>query len=277
MSLDISDTLGDSLYRTFSRNGLVILAGVYIAGLLGNIGWSSLFADDMERFFEDVVADFPEFEDLFDPDALVPLALDIPDGVSLLLIAVSILASIVLLAVAIRVFHAGLDDAVPTELVVDNIAWVGVNLFVGGIVFTVLWVAGLVVFIVPGIVVYVLLIYFLAAIAVEDRNFIDAFARSVAVTRGQRLQVFLLFLATFLIAIAVAFAFGIVSSILFFISPPLAELVDQFGQSLVMVYFAAVVAVSYRALTAADGPDADAPDEGDPFEEFTPASEGTHW
>ncbi len=275
MSFNTSEVLSDSLYRTFSRNGVIVMIGVYLASLVGSIGYSSIFIDVFNTFWDEFAQEQPQFADMFDdPEMLFPLAFDIPESIALLLIAVSIVASVVLLAVAIRTFHAGLEDELPTELVFDNLAWVGVNLFVGGIVFGLLWLIGLVFFIVPGILVFVLLIYFTAATAVEDRNFVDAFARSVAVTKGERLQVFILFLAVFLVAIAMGIAFTIVGSFFILVSPIISSLIDLAAQSIIVVYFAAVVAVSYRALTEPDDLATES-DDDDPFEEFTPASEGT--
>lgn len=275
MGLNTSDILGDSLYRTFSRNGILLIVGVYLASLIGTIGMSSLVLASFESLWEDLVAEEPELADLFDngPDAFLPLAFDLPGSVSLFLVALSAIISVVLLAVAVRVFHGGLDDELPAEVVFDNIAWVGVNLFVGGIIFGLLWFAGLVLFVIPGIIVFVFLIYFIAAVAVEDRNFIDAFARSAGVTKGERVGVFVLFLAVWLIMIAASVAFAIVASFFMLVSPILAELVELVAQSIVTVYFAAVVAVSYRALTTPEEPDESA--EEDPFDEFTPASQST--
>lgn len=279
MSFDTSDILGDSLYRTFSRNGLKLLVGVYIASVVGMIGFSSAVFDAAEQVWEDLVAEEPQLADLFDgPEDFLPLALDLPSIVSLFLIALSILAMVVLLAVALRVFHAGLDDELPAEIAFDNIAWVGINLFVGIIIFGFLWTIGLALFLIPGIIVFVLLIYFLTAVSIEDRNFIDAFARSVAVTRGQRLSVFVLFLAVWLIAIAASIAFGIVASFFVLVSPVAGALVEQLAQSVVLLYFAAVVAESYRALTTeTDAEVEDTDDDADPFEEFEPASQSAQW
>lgn len=281
MSLNTSEILADSLYRVFSRNGLLVMAGVYLASIVGMIGISSAVFESLESLWDDLVAEEPDLEDLIGgPEDLLPLAFDLPTSVSLFLVVIAMIASFVLLAVALRVFHAGIDDTLPAELAFDNIAWVAINLFVGAIVFGFVWVVGLALFIVPGIIVFVLLIYFLAAVAIEDRNFIDAFARSVAVTRGERLSVFVLFLAVWLIAIAASIAFGIVASFFLLVSPVVGALIEQLAQAIVMVYFAAVVAESYRALTT-DGPvstdDGETDDEDDPFEEFEPASQSAQW
>ncbi len=279
MSLDISKVLGESLERAFSRNGLILMAGVYLATLIGMIGFSSAMVDSLDSFWQELVAENPEFADLFDgPEELLPLALDLPSSVSLLLVLTSIVASVVLLAVAIRVFHADLRDELPAEIVFDNLAWVAVNLFVGGIIFGIFWILGLILLIIPGIVIFVFLIYYLAAIAVEDRNFIDGFARSVSVTRGQRIKVFLLFLAVFVISFAVGITFGLVGAFAHFVEPVLGELIELIAQTILTVYFAAVVAVSYQQLTAPDqSAETKADAEEDFFEEFTPASQSTQW
>lgn len=279
MSFNTSEVLSDALNRTFSRNGILVMAGMFLASLLGTIGLHSMVFDSFIEFWDEFVEEFPELAELVeDPEDFLPLAFDIPDALSLFLVAISIIASLVLLAVAIRAFHGEFTDELPTELVFDNIAWVAVNLFVGGIVFGILWMIGLVFFIIPGIIIFVLFVYFMAAVVIEDRNFVDAFATSVRVTKGERISVFVLFLAIFLIALAVSIAFGLVGSFFILVNPIIAELIDILGRSIIMVYFAAAVAISYRELNQpADEDDADESDEEDPFEEFTPASEGAQW
>lgn len=284
MSLDTSDILGDSLYRTFSRNGLVLIVGAYFASLLGMIGLSSAVFDGFESLWDDLVEEEPDLAEFFDgPADFLPLAFDMPSWAALGLLAAGIVLGLIVLVVALRVFYAGLDDELPSSIILEHLGWASVNLLVGGFIFSFLWGIGLALFVIPGIIIFVLLVYFSAGVAVDNQNFVDAFARSVSITKGERLSVFVLFLAVWLIAIAVSIAFTIVGAIFILVSPIASELVSLIAQSMLLVYFAAVIATSYRHLMegpeAAPSPDDDDSDDDDddPFEEFTPASQTAQW
>lgn len=250
MSFAIRSVLGDSLYQLFSRNGLILVTSMFFVNLIFQIGLSSLFIDMWREFWPEFVETYPEFEELFgDPDALYPLAIDMPSSLALAIVVVAILLMLIVLAVSIRVFYARDEDTIRTELIFDNIAWVTVNLFVGMVIFGILWFVGLLLLIIPGIFIYVSLIYFIAVVSVEDRSFIDGFSRSWALVRGLRFKVFLLFLSVFLISLVAAISFAMVTSIVHFVSPLAGTVFDQLWDSLITLYFAAVIAISYRALT----------------------------
>lgn len=277
MTFKVRDVLEEGLYRTFTRNGLVLLGAIFAVNVVTSIGWSSLIYEEAVALFDEFFAEFPELaEAIDDPADLFPLAVDIPDPIALGIVVVGVLFSVMLLAIAVRVFHSDLESSIPTELVFDNIAWVAVNLFVGSIIFAILWTVGLVLLILPGIFVFVTLIYFVAVVSVEDRSFIDGMSRSWRLTKGHRIGVFLLFLAYFVIAFGVSIAFGMVNSFIYLLSPIAGQLVELFSQSLLMVFFAAILAISYRALSAPPEPDEPTADD-DPFEEFIPAEPTAQW
>lgn len=276
MDLNVTSALRDGLYRTFARNGLILVAAVFVANVVFQVGFTSLIHEAYLELLEEFAAQYPEFDEaLVDPATVFPLAMDLPDAVSLGLLALGVVLTVSTLAVAVRVFATDATSTVPGDLVTDDIAWVTINLFVGSIVFVVLWVAGLLLVVVPGIVVYVLLVYFVAAVAVENRSFVDGMARSWRVTRGNRVRVFLLFLGYFLLTLAAGIAFGLVNTFLVLASPVLAELFSLLTNGLFVVYFAAVVAISFRQLT--DGERGDGEEEGDPFDEFVPADRHAQW
>lgn len=263
MELPLKSILGDGLYRLFKRNGLILVIALFIVNIVMQVGLSSLFIDTWREMWNDLVVSTPELADVVeDPDALFPLAMDMPESVALALTVVAIVLFVIVLAVAVRVFHSDDKRTIRTEFVFDNIAWVTVNLFVGMIVFGILWVVGLVLLVLPGLFVFVTLIYFIAVVAVEDRSFIDGFSRSWGLTRGHRLRIFLLFLTVWVISIAAGLTFGLVTSFIYVVSPAAGTIVDVLLNSLVTMYFAAVLAISYRALTEPEelptDPDGDA-------------------
>lgn len=276
MGFDVTETLEVALGRLFTRNGLILLATLSILAFVGTVAQSVLLLEWLESMWDEVLELYPVFEEELEmePEDFVPVTVEMSTSVAIALAIVSYVGQLGVLVVAIRVFYADLRDELPAEIVFDRAAWVLVNMIVGTIVFSLLWSVGLLLLVVPGIIVFTFLIYYLAAIAVEDRNFVGAMRRSVGVTSGHRFDVFLLFLGVFLVAIAVSIASGLVSSFLTLIHPLVATAVDTLVTSAVVLYFAAVLAISYRALVETpDDPD----DEDDPFEDFTPADQKAHW
>lgn len=276
MGLGTRDVIGRSLYRTFRPNGLLLVLGVVIANLVFQVGLSSLLLDAIRGVWDDLVATYPElFEAGEDPASTLPLALEIPSSVALALLVLGFVFSILVLGVAVRVFSTENTETIPRELVVEDLAWMGVNLIVGTVVFFLLWSVGLALFVVPGIVLFVLLIYYLPAVAVEGRSFIDAMSRSWRVTRGNRLGVFVLFLAFFVLWFLTTLVVLILNGFAILIHPLVAELVTQVANGILTVVFAAIVAISFDELVP-KGTDRDE-DEEDPFEEFIPADRNVQW
>jgi uncharacterized membrane protein len=79
---------------------------------------------------------------------------------------------------------------------------VTLNGFVGGIVLGVLVTIGLVLFILPGVFLYVVFLFLRQEIALQDRNFVDALAESYELTKGNRLTLFGLVAILFVVALA---------------------------------------------------------------------------
>ncbi|MFW6153500.1 MAG: hypothetical protein ACOC42_03985 [Halobacteriota archaeon] len=277
MELQLKSILGDALYRLFKRNGLLLVGALFVVNLVMQVGLSSLFIDTWREMWTDLATSAPEFaEAIEDPDTLFPLAMDMPEPLALGLAVIAVVLFVIVLAVAVRVFHSTDERTIKTEFVFDNIAWVTVNLFVGMIVFGILWTVGLLLFVIPGLFVFVTLIYCIAVVAVEDRSFVAGFSRSWGLTKGHRLRIFLLFLTVWVLSIAAGVIFGLFTSFIYLASPTAGSIVDLFVNSLVTMYFAAVLALSYRALTEPDEPNADA-DEPDEEEAFRFGDQPAHW
>ena len=97
--------------------------------------------------------------------------------------------------VAVRTFVAGRTDTVPREFYTRRLAWATANLLVGGVVYGLLVLLGLVLLVVPGIVAYVGLIFYTMSVATEDENLVTALRRSWRLVRAEFLPVLLLVLA----------------------------------------------------------------------------------
>lgn len=273
-NIDIGDVLGSAMYRTFARNGLKLLGALFVVQLIAQVGTMSMFYSVFEDFWDDFVTDYPEIEQYVDdPETFFPLAFELAQEVAALLALLGSVLTLIGVAVALRVFTSEHEDRIPTELIFDNLAWVVLNLFIGGIIFAILWGIGLVFFVIPGIFIFVSLVLFMPIVAVEDTSFIEGMQRAWGLSRGNRLDLFLLFLGYFLVVFGVSLAFGLVSSMLYIAAPIAGQLLDVFVNTLFLVYFAAVVSLAYRRLTAPD----EAEPEEDPFEEFEPAGQNAQW
>ncbi len=275
MGLGIRDIIGRSLYRTFQPNGLLLIAAMAIAYLVFQVGLSSLLLPVIEDLVDQLVAEYPEvFESAGEPTTDLPLAFELPAALAMGLSVVGSVLTVVVLGVAVRVFATETTESIPRELVTENFVWMAINLLIGTVVFTVGWAIGLSLFLVPGIVIFVLLIYYLPAIVVENRSFIDGMARSWSLTAGQRVDVFLLFLAVFLLTFAASFAVLLVNGFFILIHPLIGEVVNLIANAIMSIFFAAVVALSFNDL-APDRPPST--DDEDPFDEFIPADRNVQW
>jgi hypothetical protein len=77
-------------------------------------------------------------------------------------------------------------------------------------------VLGLMLFIVPGIIVWTIFCLTLPACVVEKRNAVDAMSRSLDLTRGHRWSLFLLFFVYVILAIILGLIVGIVGGLVMF-------------------------------------------------------------
>jgi len=142
-----------------------------------------------------------------------------------------------------------------------------VNLFVGSIVFGVLFGVGLVVFVLPGLLVLTGLLFFGARIAVEDENFVVAMGSSWRVTRGNRIRVFLLLLGVLAALIGISIVAAVVAAPFSAASAALGGLIEVAGQAAGTVYVTATLARAYVQLTHEADRRTDGPEEFEPADD----------
>ncbi len=235
MSIDIGGAFREGFWRTFARNGLV-LVGVFaaialattvlletmtVALLEGVLGFfEGLSPEELEELGipeEEHEQQVSELESLLADARESPFAIP---GVPASLVAVGLLVTALLAEaaslIAIRVFASDETDTVPREFVTDNIVLATLNGFVGGIVVWALIIVGLVFFVVPGIILAVLFYFLRQEIALKDKNFIQAMADSWRITKGHRIEVFVIGLVLVLasrLEEASGFAVGLATSV----------------------------------------------------------------
>lgn len=182
MSLRIGATITNGLGRVANRNGVVLI----LASVLAGVGWQIAVNSVFGRFLPS------EMSGSLGPAVDAPLAVLVVAGIAtfLLLSYVSV--------VAMRTFVAGASRSIPREFLTRRIPWVIANVLVGGIAYGFLTFVGTLLLVVPGVIVYVALLFTALIVAVDDADFVTAMQRSWGLTRGNWLHLFLLLLVVIL-------------------------------------------------------------------------------
>lgn len=205
MGLDIGQALREGASRTATRDGLVLAAVFGGIALLTVLLWNTLFLRFAEFGLELIQAASPEEMGLSQAEYEEQLeaARDVESflrdsttvGVSMSVAAIGVLVTAIFAEavsiIAVRVFAADGTESISSEFLTDNILLATLNGFVGGLVVWSLILFGTVLLIVPGIVLAVLFYFVRQEIAVKNKNFIQAMADSWRLTKGNRIEVFL--------------------------------------------------------------------------------------
>jgi hypothetical protein len=241
MTVDIGDVLSRAVRRTVARNGLVLVAIVYVLGVI-----SGLFG--------------PRRPPTAPGPGGLPGGAEMPMGggvepvipvsplVAAVIGVVFALLSLFLTIGAFRIFLTDERQSLPTEAFTRRIGWVLLNVVVGGVVFGVAVAIGLVLLIVPGIFLMVALAFWTVVVVDEDASFVRGFRRSWELTSGRRLRLFLLGLVVLVIGFVVNLIFGAVGGMLGFFVPVLGVVVGQIGGAFTTVFTWAALAAAYRQL-----------------------------
>ena len=246
--MDIEKALKTGFEKTQQKNGLILIAVFFAISLISTIASQSQAAQAMQQFdqfFDQLPSDFREtpFADFAGGG---PLAFDIPSSLISLMNLGSSIAYIVAAIVAYRVFASEVRDKIPSDAY-SGLLMPTINGIIGGIVFGIIVVIGLILLIVPGIYLLTALYFFLIFIALEDDNFLEALQSSWGLTKGRRLSVFLLFVALFIVGIVVAIIGGIASAILGVGSAQLGAIVGlAINAAFTVFIFGAIVDAYYQ-------------------------------
>ena len=247
MALRIGSTLQEAGYRLFSRTGAILLAAFFAL----MIGFQALINTIVAISFTRL--GFGE------ATAALPLTLDIPLSVAGAGVAVGSVVSLYLTIVSFRTFVAGARDSFPDGAFTRNVPLAMVNVLVGGIVYGLLVFIGSLLLLIPGIFAYVVFIFMMPYIIVEDRNFVAALKESYRLTEGDRVALFGLL---FIVIAAAALVGGIVGLVGALALPQSAtQLPTVVIQPLVSLYSTAVIAVAFEQLRETDGIPPSAPSE----------------
>lgn len=246
MSVDIGRVIVEGAKRTVARNGLFFVAIVWVLGLASSLFWNSVFPE-IAAVLREMVAN------LLGPGQggppigtpTVGPSLGLPPVVAGLLWIVVSLLSLVVTAAAIRTFVTAETEAIPDGVFTRNLLWMLLNLIVGGFVFAVVLFLGFIALILPFFFLLVSLYFWNVYVIVEDENFVEGFSNSWAVTRGNRIVLFLLGVFVVIVTFVIGAVFGVVGGVLPGIA---AEAITQIGSAFVSVFTAAATARAFVQL-----------------------------
>lgn len=265
MSFDVGTVLNQAIERVATSVGAIVIGGLALTGFVRTVAGQDLVRALLERLLSELRRE--EFREGMGPEQLeaveeaeraietylaeLPLAMGMQPGTATLVWLGGFVLGLAVVAVAIDAFGRRRDALDGIEL--GGVAWKTLNLFLGTVVFAILFLIGLALFVVPGLVVAVLLLYFPAAIVLDDRSFVGAFESSAGVVRENLPGT----LGLVAVAIGAGIAVGIVGWIVGIALPAAAaavvgELLSAVGAAFVL----ALIARAYASATAED-PSAD--------------------
>jgi len=245
MTLEIGTAIRNGLRRVGTRNGLLLVALIFLVNGAGSLLGSSAtgLVNRAGQFATGQVTDPGQI-------FAIGVGTGLASGLVGLLGFLLWIASIVLTIGAIRVLVSDETERLPPTAFTRNAGWAFLNFVVGAVVFAIAVALGLALFVVPGVFLLVTLAFWAVFVAVEDRNFVDAFRRSWALTKGSRLRLFALGVGVVLVSLVVAALFGVPSALL---GGAVGSLVVEVGTAVTTVFSTAVLAQAYNQLKASAG------------------------
>ncbi|MCU4924646.1 hypothetical protein OB905_01420 [Halobacteria archaeon AArc-dxtr1] len=262
MTFQVGTVLSKTGERLLTPIGAIVVLGLTLVGIVQTIATQAVVQGFLEWMLTQL--DDPTIREEFSADELaelegqlesaiadISLTFGLSAGQGVLLWVLGFVLSLVVVVVAINAFGHGRDSPALGEI--DGFGWKLLNLFVGWIVFGVLFVIGILFFIVPGLVVAFVFVFFAAAVVLDGDSFLSAFASSFGVVRENLLGtagVIVLCLGAFI-------GLGIVGNVFGAVLPSTAALVvDDVLTAAAQGFAIALVTVAYVAATG-DGAESD--------------------
>ncbi len=256
MSLNIDKVIKEGYVRTFKMSGVIMVSIIFLlnflnmlfgAGIVNRMIQKELFGSQSFFITSSVFG--------YTKNSIFVLPYQVPLILTILFSIASIIASIV----AIRLFVGIETEYIPRKYFTRNIIRAFFNSVIGGILFGILVSIGFILLLIPGIFLYVSLVFWIVYIAVEDNNFVESFRNSWHLTKENRWSVFALILSV----LFVVSVLNIVFLIPFFSVSLLDTLFDipgivlgkligiliaQIGSALATVFSISTISIAYKQL-----------------------------
>src|SRR6056297_1365277 len=196
MSLEVGDAVSEAFDRITTQVAVVLIGLYTITSVLQTAATQDMIRVVIESIRdwgqdELTAEEYRELVDATDPalnDLPLALGLDLVPAIALWLVA--LVVGVAIVALAIDAFAFGANSV--GELDTGGVLWHTLNILVGGFVFAVLLFLGFAFFIIPGLIVFVLFVYFPVAVVVDDANFVSALGSSLNTVRDNIVQSLLL-------------------------------------------------------------------------------------
>lgn len=208
MSLDAGEALSEAIDRITTRAALFVIGLYAVASILQTAAMQDIVREVIEELREFVREEesaeaYRDFVDATDPllnDLPLALGLDLVPAIALLVVA--LIAATAVVALAIDAFARGASSV--GDLDTSRLFWNTLNLVVGGILFAIMLFVGFAFFFFPGLVVFVLFLYFpVAVVVVEEENCFSALGSSAGTVTDNFLHTLLLLLLLFVVGLVV--------------------------------------------------------------------------
>ncbi|MDY6766148.1 MAG: hypothetical protein SVW77_02165 [Candidatus Nanohaloarchaea archaeon] len=166
MALDIGDAVEQGVHRTLERNGLLLVAAFLLLNLASALLGLRTGPTGMEA----------------------PATVSgNPAALALIGIIVSLLSVVVSIA-ALRVFVTDETEIVPDEAFKRNMGNALLHTIIGGFLFGIAVVVGLILLVIPGVYLMLALFFWTVFVAVEDENFYEAMQSAWDMSKGHKWQ-----------------------------------------------------------------------------------------
>jgi hypothetical protein len=257
--LRLRDLMSDGANWFTSTTGAILTALLSVLLLARAVFTESTFAAWV-AFMREAATD-PEMIEQFEQSGLTreevletldtlgpfPLAVDLPTGVLLLGILLTLVLAETVRIVGIRSFAAGELDGIPGDLAKRRLLAATLLGWVGGIVVAIGVVIGLGLLVVPGLFLAVVTMFFHHEVAVADKGIIGALGGSWDLARGHWMELFGLVVVLVIVAL-VPVVIGIVIGGVVPPTSPVGPIANAIVQAVTFVFSMGVVTSAYVQL-----------------------------
>ncbi|CCQ36069.1 uncharacterized protein Nmlp_1881 [Natronomonas moolapensis 8.8.11] len=227
MGIDIGQALREGASRTTGKNGLVLAIVFAGIALLTTVLANSFFVELVELFLELIQSTSPEelgvSQQEYEQQVQLlselrssltgPTVIGLPISVAFTGIVATAFISEAISVILVRMFSRDDLDTISRDLIIDGILMATLNGFVGKIIVWGLIIATFPLLILPAVFVAVAFYFMRQEIALNNKNFIQAMADSWRITKGSRIEVFLIGAVLVLISQLEPAASAIINSI----------------------------------------------------------------
>jgi hypothetical protein len=258
MTFAIDEVFSEAVERLTTQAAAVLATATVLFSLLRTAAGQDIYRGIAERIL-DALAD-AEFRSELGPEELdavetveteleasisdLPLALGVDPGLAAVVWLVAWVLGLVVTVIALDAFGNSRDTI--SGIDIGNLGWHVLNMILGTVVFGILFVVGLVLFVLPGLILFVFLLFFPAAIVLDDDSFFEAFSSSAAVVREN----FLATLGVILVSIIAFIAFGIAGTVVSVVLPAIPGTVaSELFSAAATLFMLALIARGYVTAT----------------------------